>query len=382
MKNGLENLAEIIDHYFGNGAASFSTNSGIENNITLALNEADFKGFRDAFCARMSRLSLLYPASDANRKFLLDRLGEIASTGKWEGVYAEMVALDFLNSETDWRRTAIQLSKSFPASETLAGGLGGNETNCDGYYEDFNVSFDVKILGDKSKKILDGLITQVTKSLGVSDSVLVIPEYPPDMSYEIFENCRNALRLELEKELRVGKGLVSVKSAVVADLNYRMTWVPGIVATTGVYSPYRHASEHHTLLFKHAKKFSRTMPCFISFVHFPWFSESVVSQFSGSHAFYRSFCRRFFCQYMRDSRPASDMLGPFKGSETVSQVTDKLSGVLFLEDTSLIPMPPDDLHVKGYAFLNPNAVNKLDGNFRDHLVSLGVQVDDFRDDNY
>jgi hypothetical protein len=135
-------------------------------------------------------------------------------------------------------------------------------------------------------------------------------------------------------------------------------------------------------LFKHAKKFSKTTPSLIVFVVFPWFSESAVNPFCSSEVFYRSFSRRFFCQYAKDTRPANSLLKSFQGSETVAQVTEKLSGVLFLEDISITSMSTDDLNVKGFAYFNPNAAMKVGRHFREHLSSLGFFVDDFEHDKY
>ena len=180
----------------------------------------------------------------------------------------------------------------------------------------------------------------------------------------------------------MGKQISFVKSTVVPNLNYRLLWGAGVLSTVGTYDPYQHAEKHHTLLFKHAKKFSKTQPSLIVFVLFPWFSEKVVNEFCEKEIFYRSFCRRFFCQYANDSRPASSVLSKFSGAETMSQVTEKLSGVIFLEDTSILTANVDDLNVTGFAFLNPNAVNKVSRQFQGHLSRLGIAVDDLEHDNY
>ncbi len=127
--NDLENFRAILDGYFGAGSARFDTRTGVTNNIIGALNRTDFAPFRSAFLKRCQGLSRRYPAGDPNRTPLLDRLNEMASESKWDGVYAEMVAFDFLNSDQDWLSTPIELSKTVPAADTLAGALGGQNTN-------------------------------------------------------------------------------------------------------------------------------------------------------------------------------------------------------------------------------------------------------------
>ncbi|MFT7632347.1 MAG: hypothetical protein ACI87E_003399 [Mariniblastus sp.] len=379
--NDLENYKAIVDQYFGPATARFDTASDVSNPIIEALNRTDFAPFRSVFLKRCERLAACYPASAPNYEPLKDRLNEMASPGKWDGVYAEMVAFDFLNSDRDWLSGPIELSRTVPAAETLTSEQGRQNANFDGYYDDFDVCFDVKVLGDKSGAILDGIISQVTGNLGIS-GMAVSPEYPLDLGFDKLQTNRNELCAELEAAINIGERTPLVRSRVVGELTYRIKWDSGVLMTANTYDPFKHAADHHTLLFKHTKKFSRNSPSLIVFVVFPWFSERVVTASFSSDVFYRSFCRRFFCQYANDNRPASSMVESFNGNETVAQVTDKLSGVLFLEDTSIKSSNTDELNVEGFAYLNPNAAKKVGGHFREHLSSLGVFVDDFEHDNY
>jgi hypothetical protein len=305
----------------------------------------------------------------------------MASESKWDGVYAEMVALDFLNSDQDWLLNPIELSKTVPAGETLAAGLGGQNTNYDGFYSDFNVCFDIKVLGDKSLDILNGIIADAKATLA-APNVLIRPEYPLDMGFEEFQHNRKALVAEIQNAISTGAKTTFVKSTVLPDLSYRLLWGPGVLKTVGTYDPYHHAANHHKLLFKHAKKFSKTVPSFIVFVIFSWFSESVLNTKWGNEHFYRAFCRRFFCQYAKDASPAKSLLKFFQGNETVADITKCLSGVLFLEDTSITSTAADNLNIKPFAYLNPNATHKVGGHFREHLSALRFTVDTFAYDNY
>lgn len=379
--NALENYKAVLEQHFGSGAAKFNTTGDATNNIIGALNRTEFASFRSVFHKRCERLAAHYSAADPNRKPLLTRLNEMADKGKWNGAYAEMVAFDFLNSDQDWLSTPITLSKTVSATETLAYGLGNQNANFDGYYGDFDVCFDVKVLGDKSRDILDGVITEATRKLG-STALTIIPEYPLDLGHEEFEVNRNQLRKELESLIDVSNQATLIRSSVIPNLTYQIKWDTGVLTAASAYNPYRHAANHHTLLFKHAKKFSMIKPSLIVFVLFPWFSEKVVNPFCTSEVFYRSFSRRFFCQYTKDDRLASSILKSFQGNETVAQVTEKLSGVLFLEDCSITSSNTDGLNVKGFAYLNPSAKKKVGPHFLEHLSGLDFFVDDFEYDNY
>lgn len=155
-----------------------------------------------------------------------------------------------------------------------------------------------------------------------------------------------------------------------------------MTSAVSAYDPFLHAKNHHTLLFRHAKKFSKIRPSLIVFVAFPWFSEGVVTHLNCRDIFFRAFSRRFFCQYLKDVSPASAKLQNFVGQETVSDVTRHLSGVLFLDDKSVTASGANAAITQAHAFLNPNAHHKVSSHFRHHLESLHVFTDDFEHDNY
>ena len=91
-----------------------------------------------------------------------------------------------------------------------------------------------------------------------------------------------------------------------------------------------------------------------------------------------------FCQYAKDFSPAkaSPFFKGFHGSETMAEVTEKLSGILFLEDVSITSSDIESQNVEAFAYLNPNASHKVSDRFRDHLSSLDFQIDDLAHDNY
>ena len=149
--NDLENYKAVLDQHFGTGSARFDTSTAETNNLIGALNRTGYESFHSVFLNRCKRLAARYMPSDPNRKHLLDRLNEICNKDTWNGAYAEMVAYDFLNSDANWLRKPINLSRTVPAIDTLAGSHGKEHTNFDGYYYEFNVCFDVKVLGDKSR---------------------------------------------------------------------------------------------------------------------------------------------------------------------------------------------------------------------------------------
>ncbi len=98
--------------------------------------------------------------------------------------------------------------------------------------------------------------------------------------------------------------------------------------------------------------------------------------------FFRSLCRRFFRQDVNNTNQATTRLPAYQGNETIAQVTQSLTGVLFLEDKSITAPNPLDQNVKGFAYFNPNATHRISRHFREHLSVLGFFADDFQHDNY
>ena len=120
----------------------------------------------------------------------------------------------------------------------------------------------------------------------------------------------------------------------------------------------------------------------IVFVVFPWFSESILGVFDIGPVFYRAFSRRCFCQYASDENPAGNVVEDLDDSVTMAEVTKSLSGVIFIEDRSVLEGDAPDSSVKAFAYLNPNANHKPSRHYRHHLEALRIPIDDFEFDNY
>ncbi|MBF0548791.1 MAG: hypothetical protein HQM08_30490 [Candidatus Riflebacteria bacterium] len=237
------------------------------------MNHTQFAAFTTSYKKRLERLNSLY-SGHGNFQDLLNTINQVADDKNWEGAYAEIIANDYLNSNNDWLSEPINLEKTVDATETIAGNLGYQNVNFDGEYKDFNICFDVKILSDKSGIILSGIFKDVQKKTGRSN-FSISPEYPLDIDYEEFQNNRKQLLDELLSFLTGDKEPRSISSQVIPDLRYAIMWGSGVLMTESTYNPYLHAKNHHNLLFKHAKKFSKVNPSLIIFVIFPWFSEKI-----------------------------------------------------------------------------------------------------------
>ncbi|WP_345977562.1 hypothetical protein [Sulfurimonas sp. HSL3-7] len=381
--NDTENYKLLVESIFGQGTCTFDITDNSTNKVIGALNSSNFTPFTSSFTERLKRLNTLY-SSHKNFQDLLNTINQVADQKNWEGAYAELVAYDFLNSDTNLMSEPIDLETTVPASDTVAQNLGYQHANFDGKYQDFNIYFDVKILSDKTDQILSGIFKEVQQKLGRTD-FLISPEYPLDLDYEVFEQNRKKLLEELLTKLDNQQEPVFIKSMIVSDLKYAIIWRTGMSKTESTYNPYLHAKNHYKLLFKHAKKFSRVNPSLIVFVVFPWFSERALNSNldSSNEKFYRSFARRFFCDYSSKSTKAQVIYKKYSGQESIFDITKQLSGVLFLEDQSITSSEPKDQNIKAFAYLNPNANHKIGrGFYFDYLNNLEFFIDDFEFDNY
>lgn len=380
--NATEHYKELVEKQFGPGSTTFKE-SLPSNNVTGALVRTDqFHEFREGFNARLARLASRYTTQNQFRNTVLEAVNNIPQPKNWEGAYAELAAMDFFNSDSDWLGSPIELSRTVPASETLAEALGMTDVNFDGHYPEFGVSFDVKVLQDKIGNMLEGLIAGVKKRISEPD-LAIQPEFPFDMDFRDYDGKHQQLISELEQELRAGHESGCIRSKVVSVLSYRYRRTPGSLMGVSCYNPYEHARNHHRLLFQHLKKFSRNYPSVIVFVSFPWFSESILSgDISPNEVFYRAFARRFFCQYKDDQTPAAKLLGKIDGTVTMSDVSRSLSGVIFLEDHIIMEGDDEEKRMQAYAYFNPNANHRLPRHYRHHLEALQTYIDDFEADNY
>lgn len=380
--NATISYKNLIEEHFGSGAATFK-DSLPRNNVTGALVRTDqFHAFREGFNARLVRLASRYAAGNQFRNTVLEAVNNIPQPKNWEGAYAELAAIDFFNSDVDWLRSSIELSRTVPASETLASAKGMTNVNFDGHYPDYGVSFDVKVLQDKIGSMLKKLIGRVKAGISMPN-LSIQPEFPIDMDFHEFDGKHQKLAIELEEGLQNTHLTGSIKSKVVPGLSYHYRRDSGCLTSVSCYDPYEHARNHHRLLFQHAKKFSKISPSVIVFVVFPWFSESIFSGgITSNEVFYRAFARRCFCQYMNDQTLANQLLEGIDDTVNISEVSRAVSGVIFLEDNIIMEGDVENLRMKAFAYFNPNANHKLPRHYRYHLEALKTYIDDFEADNY
>ncbi len=382
----IENYSDLIDSIFGNDTTTFDTSKDIYNHVIGALNNpTEYIDFTENFKDRLKRLKRIYSINNTYFKEIIVQVNNIGSEKNWQGAYAELAAFDYLN--TDILGDQIYIQKPIKPNVTLsekvsyALELGKKETNLDGFVEDAPLYFDIKCLKDNVTEILEGIYNDYKNQSGISN-LNITAEYELDMSYDDFKSKRKNLLQELKDNLTTQPKYF--KGSVVSGLSYRILWGSGVSSAMRTYHPYKHAKNYHKTVFNYANKFLKKEPTIIILVTFPWYN-IVIRNFADSNIkLYRSMARRVFCQYINDKSNFNSFNSSFNGSETIFDVSKKISAILFLEDNSILNKDSNDTNVKSYLYLNPNADNPIQQSTARNFI-MGFRhgdFDDFEFDNY
>lgn len=384
----IQNYSRLIDGIFGAGTTTFDTSKDLYNHVIGALNNpTEYKDFTANFISRLERLKKIYSTHSIYLTEIIVQVNEVASVKNWEGAFAELSAYDHLNSDIlnhkTYRHNPIQPNITLPNTKSFALELGKSATNLDGFVEDKPLYFDVKCLKDNVTEILTGIYNDLKTHLGNTD-IHITAEHELNISYDDFQKKRALLLNELKTELNTTTKKTCLKSNVVPNLSYRIMWGGGVLTAERSYHPFSHAKTYHKTIFNYANKFIKDEPTVIVLVVFPWYN-LVVSDFANSNIrFYRALARRVFCQYINDSTKFKDFNSSFKGEQTIFEVSKHLSGIIFLEDNTILSKEPDKTNVKSFVYLNPNAVKPLTRSLAsDFIMGLhNSEYDDFEYDNY
>lgn len=383
----LENYASLIDDIFGAGTARFDTKKNETHNVIGALNfPQEYNEFKANFTARLNRLKNIYSPYPAFLQKIIMQVNEIASVKNWQGAFAELAAFDHLNNDllehNNFLFSAIEPDVAMSKDESFASEMGKQEANLDGYINEFGLYFDIKVLKDNVAEILEGIY----KELQATHQGLlnITAEYDLGVSYTILQIHRNHLRTELLTALDGGRKPQHLQSKIIPDLSFVLTWKKAVSTAVRTYDPFLHAKNHHKNIFIYANKFLKKRPTLIVLVTFPWYNQ--VLNGKNNDVFLRSYARRVFCQYIKDTTLFSTISPGFTGTETIYDISTYLSGIVFLEDNTILSDKPESTNVKSSVYLNPNAKNKLPsyGSMTSGYLQkiCNNSFDNFEEDNY
>jgi hypothetical protein len=352
--------AALVDGIFGAGTANFNVVDPESNHVIGALgNPTQFAAFCANFEQRLRRLAASLDADGSLRKETVAAINKIV-TSEWDGAYAELCALDYFLADANTGPGNIVLDHTVPASQTLASEMGMQDANHDMRFPNLGVSMDTKLLSDKIGGILEGIFKDFREAKKIKN-LTILPSYNLDDDFVTYQASRRKLLDELNQGVDMNVRPSKLDSKVIPGLSYEFAWSPGVLTGERCYSPSEHAMNHHRLLFGHAKKFSKVEPTVIVFVIFPWTGENVFHFDESKKLFFKQFGGHFFSDYLSSPVSANNFNGKIKSTISAGDVTRHLSGVIFLEDDSIIAKSPNDVNVKASFLWNPDALHPLAG---------------------
>ncbi|MGV3681642.1 MAG: hypothetical protein ACO1PM_18265 [Acidovorax sp.] len=352
------NFATFVDNIFGAGSATFDIAKTNTNNVLGALLSTQYATFTTNFKERLRRINAAILSDDSLRKEVIGAVNRVAED-EWDGAYAELCALDYFLAAPMTGPGKIELDRTVPASDTLASEMGMQNANHDMRLKGLGVSMDTKNLSDKITQILDGIFDEFQKAKGIK-SMMIVPTYDHDDDFTPYSTNRSQLLAELVNGVSVVDKTKRLTSKVIPNLSYEFAWEPGVYLSGSSYSSVDHAQQHHKLLFGHIKKFSRVEPTAIVYVMFPWSGESVFGA-PDKDKFQTEFAKQFFNGYLASAELAKTFNTKVKSNIAAADVTKYLSGVIFLEDNSILADDPKQINIKVSFVWNENAVHPLVG---------------------
>ena len=386
MNNQLA-FMRTVNEVFGRGIINSKYSLRTPNLVTGAFNHPqNFGPFISNCSARLARLHKIYAADNEGMKEIKIQLNRVMEKKLWMGAYAELAAYDYMNQDISYQKgfltNPIKLNVRRPATKTLASNFKNRqEANLDGYIEDCDTYFDVKVLEDITENLLSGIYQESKQKTGEFDFI-VMASHPRHLSFKVLKEKRAALLKEFLEQIR--SKARSFQSREIQGLSFQISWHGELLTSVGSYLPYEHAENAYVLALEKADKFVRGGPSFLVYVIFPWYNQVVLPFANNNEKFYRAFARRVFCQYRYSDAPFRNLVSEYQGDETIYDVSRYLSGIIFLEDKTIDGNNPDELNVKSFIYLNPNAHNSAKKTlYWDlHQNMIVAEVDDFEHDNY
>jgi len=345
--------------------------NGESNNLIGALaHKGDFEDFKSNFELLLKDLKEKYEIDS-----IRETLTKIANSKTWMGAYAELVALSVLKNDYSGD---ILTNVTLKEEMSFAKECKKKFTNEDGYWRDFDVYFDTKILSNPIKAILKGIENRALVKASPTDQCSILAEYP--MDDDDAEYSKNIAQIEKELVDALTTKKTFVKISTLKKLSFRLHWGSGINSVTMEYSPFRDVEKSKDLILKrYANKLLKNKPFFLVFVNFPWFHQVVKDFAKMNECYYRALARRTFIQYEHSREKAKNKIEKYTGKESMRLLARRLTGIIFIEDHS-INETKDKYHT--YVYLNPNAHNKCKS-MKLYLEQLANKMyDDFQYDNY
>lgn len=386
-----DNYAKVYQSVFTEILPAISSDS--TNNCIGALNNSTYKDFTDNFINRLNRLRDYFIKHALPLDELKRTARELALKKgyKWSGPYSELIALDYWSryeEVTDLKFVVNGNVDSF--HDSIAKHIGQQTVDLDLSFALplSTIYMDVKSFIPTHLELIDKIVENVEKEIGIGKCLIGIDELDRGKYLDLRSDLQNNLG-KLAKALIEGfnskKEFVSYTSSGNRQYQFRIAYPDKsgrtTLATINWYEPYKDAFDLSYKPLEYYNKLLITEASMICFVRNPWFDSEMNSILgNSSEIFYRALSRRVFIELTQNE-------ATFDASLTCKEISEKITGLLFIEDNSIKAVNDADLY-RSYIYLNPRCTNKKLN--RKHFGVLNqsahaaapMVVDDFQYDNY
>lgn len=389
-----ENLEMIISDIFG--VKKQIRNKKNTNDCISPLNNRNLNFFAYNFMNRLYRLNEIFAGRPSVINEIAEKVKNIgeAKNSQWAGPYSELIALDFY-SQFNFGIDYINLLDIKKHKDSIPYRMGQKElididiclsTKTDRIYTD------VKSFNCIHTNIFEEIFSNVEKYAfeKLNRTVLLGVDNLSSIDY-----------IDVKEHLVMKKKLIAkeLKSAIEKNLQTMTFESNGLVfkfrigysdtiSTVKEYSPFAQAEAYKYKFLDYGNKLIENEYSMITMVRNPWFNKETVDFGDFNNIFYRSLSRRTFMELLKIESPANLFSKGYPKDITVSELSQSLAGIIFIDDNSFSAKNRTELY-NAYVYLNPNYKNKdplsirsLEKYFRNSLEVQIKDFDDFKWDNY
>jgi hypothetical protein len=397
--NSTSNYQKILEHIFSE-PVNLGKNTNI-NNCTGALLKEDYYIFKKNFIERLQRLKEYYKEDREQLNQIKSIAINIAQKSgyKWSGAYSELVALDF------WIRFQelqdIKFINQYKVDyfhSSIAKQIGKQTIDIDISFtlQCTKIFMDVKSYIPTHYEITDRIIELVQKKEKYNNVFIGLENldggnYLETKKYLVQEIKNSAIitniQLAIDQKQRQYRHKLNNGNEYLFRIEYPNEDGQILLITIDFLEPYRQANNNKYKFIEYYNKLLIDVPSYLLFVRNTWWDRELNNSIDFQKTYYRAVTRRVFMELTKDNTRAEEIFEDIPNSNlTISYIAQKITGIIFIEDNSILKTGKD--LYKTYIYLNPNATNKkMNRNDFEILqwTSNAIQpdvIEDFEYDNY
>lgn len=279
------------------------------------------------------------------------------------GFLCEIMSLSYLHENNINFNVEVEIQNNLILSK--------NNVNLDGYIDEFDIYFDIKGFGIQ-QYARESFNRLISKSFP-NKFIMIDGNY--DVSYEDIE------AYAFTKKQEIICNLQNNNNFYIEELNWKISLSDreerSIHLSTGTINPYQEANNNKNFIFRKSSQFTKNSKFLLICAFDNQFNLTLTTNFAEqTDILTRALARRAFIEFSKSSTKANKLDKKCKDKYFLSQASQLLSGILFL----------NFYKNETWLYLNPNATHKLTRNNIEQLFNfelpIDMLIDDFEFDNY